>query len=113
VNEFVVEAAALDWFRQLGYAVLYGPEIAPGEPAAERSSYSEVVLLERLRTALRQCNPKLPATALEEALRKLILTETPVLVENNRRFHQMLIEGVPVEYQGEGRTNPDLSDQVE
>jgi hypothetical protein len=32
-----VETAALDWLRELGYAVLYGPAIAAGDPAAERS----------------------------------------------------------------------------
>ncbi len=38
-TESVVEEATLDWFRELGYATLFGPDIAPGEPNAERANY--------------------------------------------------------------------------
>ena len=37
LNEAIVEDAALTWFGELGYAVGHGPQLAPGEPAAERS----------------------------------------------------------------------------
>ena len=33
-TESVVEDAALEWFGELGYSILHGPEIAPGEPTA-------------------------------------------------------------------------------
>ena len=45
MNETVVEDAALSWFEELGYAVGHGPHLAPGEAAAERQSFGEVVLL--------------------------------------------------------------------
>ena len=48
IVESVVEEAALDWFRDLGWSVLHGPDIAPGEPLAERDSYSDVILRDRL-----------------------------------------------------------------
>jgi hypothetical protein len=38
LNEAIVEDAALECFRDLGYAVGHGPTLAPGEPAAERES---------------------------------------------------------------------------
>lgn len=38
LNESIVEDAALEWFGELGYAVGHGPDLAPGEPAAERES---------------------------------------------------------------------------
>lgn len=38
-TESVVEDATLDWFGELGYSVVHGPDIAPGEPGAERESY--------------------------------------------------------------------------
>jgi type I restriction enzyme R subunit len=82
----------------LGYSVLHGPDIAPGEPAAERADFSQVLLTERLRAALAQRNPSIPEPALAEALRKIIRAETPSLVEHNRRFHRMLTDGVDVEY---------------
>jgi type I restriction enzyme R subunit len=51
-TESDVEEAALYYFEQLGYTVLGGPDIAPGEPGAERSSYADVVLGDRLRELL-------------------------------------------------------------
>ena len=51
------------------------PEIAPGEAAAERDDYGEVVLERRLRAALARLNPALPAEALEDAFRKLTRPE--------------------------------------
>ncbi len=29
-NESTLEEACLDWFRDLGYAVAHGPDLAPG-----------------------------------------------------------------------------------
>jgi len=67
LNESIVEDAALEWFGELGYAVGHGPHLAPGEPAAEREpersgdsrrqSFGVVVLVGRLREAIRRLNP--------------------------------------------------------
>ncbi|MFZ1828064.1 MAG: type I restriction endonuclease [Candidatus Competibacteraceae bacterium] len=98
LNESIVEDAALEWFGELGYAVRHGPHLAPGEPAAERDSFSEVLLVGRLREALRRLNPAIPEEAREEALRKVLRVGTPSLTQTNRAFHKMLRDGVPVEY---------------
>ena len=108
-TESVVEEAALELFAALDYTVLHGPNIAPGEMFAERSSYQDVVLVERLRTVLTRINPTLPAAAIEEAVRRLLRAESPVLEENNRRFHRFLVDGIGVEYKAEGRL---IYDQV-
>jgi type I restriction enzyme R subunit len=96
--ESEVEQAALSWLDGLGYTVLRGPEIAPGESAAERSDYSEVVLAQRLRNTLAEMNPDLPPEALENAFRKVTRPVHAALVPNDRAFHKMLVEGVEVEY---------------
>jgi type I restriction enzyme R subunit len=100
LNESIVEEAALAWLETLGYAVLHGPDIAPGMPGAERSdpSYREVVLEGRLRQSLARLNPDLPPEALEDAYRKLTRTDAPSLLERNRAMHRMLVDGVTVEY---------------
>ena len=100
-TESTVEEAALEVFSELGYTVLHGPDIAPDELFAERASYADVVLIKRLKEALTRINPRIPAEALDEAVRKTLRTETPKLEENNRRFHRSLIEGVQVEYGNE------------
>jgi type I restriction enzyme R subunit len=102
-TESTVEEAALELFGSLGYAVLQGPTIAPGELFAERSTYGDVVLVKRLQEALARINPQVPPDTIQDAIRKVQLTESPNLIENNRRFHRFVVEGVPVEYQGEGR----------
>ena len=97
VTESLVEDAALEWLAGLGYAVLHGPDISPDGPTPERVSYDQVLLTIRHREALARLNPHLPAEMLEEVLRKVQQTETPSLIEENRRLHRYLIEGVPVE----------------
>src|SRR3990170_2188203 len=98
ITESTIEEAALAWLESLGYAVKYGPEIAQGEIAAERTDYGQVVLEERLRQALVQLNPQLPAEAIEDAFRKLIRLEGPTLEARNRALHRLLVDGVTVEY---------------
>lgn len=99
-TESVVEDAALAWLEALGYAVLHGPEIAVGEPGAERSdpNYRDVLLEKRLRQALVRLNPNLPPEAIEDAYRKLTRMDAPSLLERNRALHRMLVDGVTVEY---------------
>jgi type I restriction enzyme R subunit len=99
-TESTVEAAVLDWFEAIGYDIRFGPDLAPGEISAERLSFGDVVLVGRLREALGRINASIPADALEDAIRKLTRAESPSLVENNRRFHKFLTDGVPVEYHG-------------
>jgi type I restriction enzyme R subunit len=91
LNESIVEVAALEWFGELGYVVGRGPHIAPGEAAAEsacaspadrRDSFGEVVLVGRLREAIRRLNPAIPsrtlATLRDTLLPKLLSGELSV-----------------------------------
>ena len=94
LNESIVEDAALEWFGELGYAVGHGADLAPGEPAAERASIGEVVLVGRLREAIRRLNFSIPEEAREEALRKVLRVGTTSLTQTNRAFHRMLLDGI-------------------
>ncbi len=98
-TESIVEQAALAWLESLDYAVVSGPDIAPGEPQAERDDYRQVVLQRRVRQALQRLNPKVPSDAVEEAFRKLTHPDTPSLIHNNHVVHKYLVEGIPVEYE--------------
>jgi type I restriction enzyme R subunit len=97
-SESVVERAALAWLESVGWQVRNGAGIAPGEPAAERGDYGQVVLARRLRDALARLNPALPAEALEDAFRKLTRPEGAELIVRNRALHRLFGEGVTVEY---------------
>jgi type I restriction enzyme, R subunit len=102
-SESVVEQAALAWFEGLGYGVVAGPTIAPGELAAERTSYAEVVLALRLREAMVRLNPGVSVDAIDEAFRKVTRADLlgggggGSLVMRNREVHRMLVDGVTVE----------------
>src|SRR5882724_2923060 len=101
LDESIVEDAGLAWLGELGYAVAHAPHLAPGEIAAERNSFRDVVLVGRLRNAIAQLNPTIPSDTREEALSKVLRHDAPSLVGNNRAFHRMLRDGVPVEYRRE------------
>ncbi len=98
-TESIVEQAALAWLESMGYLILPGPEIAPGELHAERDDYKQVLLERRLRQALQRLNPHMSPDVLEEGFRKLARLDSPSLVANNHTLHKYLVEGVPVEYQ--------------
>jgi type I restriction enzyme R subunit len=98
LNEADVEQITLSWLGELGYSLGYGPELAPGEASAERTSFADVVLEGRLREAIWQLNPQIPKEAREEALLKIRRADTASLLGNNRAFHRMLRDGVEVEY---------------
>jgi type I restriction enzyme R subunit len=70
IVESIVGEAALSWFQVLGYAVIPGPKLAPGEPAtAERDSLRYLVLEGRLCEAIPQINPassKAPQTTVAQ-----------------------------------------------
>ncbi len=103
ITENDVEMMVLDCLESINYASSRGGDIAPGEPAAERADYRQVFLFDRLQTKLEDLNPKIPAEGIAEALRKIRLVSHPTLVENNRAFHRLLVEGVDVELR---RENP-------
>ena len=98
INEAAVENAALGYLKSLGYECLYGPDISPGGEMPKRAGYREVFLEETFQAALERINPKIPGECLKEASSKLLHSAVPELYEDNRLFHQMLVEGVDVEY---------------
>lgn len=98
IHESDIEESTLQWFSDLDYAVSHGPDIAPDTPNAERSSYKDVVLKQRLHDVVTRLNPTIPSDTQQEAINKILNPNSQVLVQNNNTFHSMLIDGVGVEY---------------
>lgn len=107
ITESEIEQIALDILSSdLGYTVLYGPDIAEGD--RKERDYTEVVLQQRLKTAIDKFNTNIPEEAKEEALKKALRTVTLSLADNNEHFHRILTEGVDVKFSiGEGKTKTD------
>ncbi len=103
LSENAIEQMALDELKALDWQVAFGPDIAFDGPWPERdaaANYGDVVLARRLREAMERINPGMPEAAIEEALRQVLTLESPALIENNRRFHRMLTDGVDVSWMG-------------
>ena len=97
ITESDVEQSALDILKTLGYNIIYGPDISEGGISEERK-YNEVVLTQRLRVALERINKDIPKEAIEEAIKKVIRTDSQNQIVNNQQFHKMAVNGVDVEY---------------
>lgn len=94
--ESQLEEAALEWFEELGFEVVFGPDIAPEGEYPEREDYSDVILAERLKDALGRINPKMPSSAIEDAYRQIAIPQSPSLLMNNKAFQKMITEGIDV-----------------
>src|SRR5581483_1008433 len=105
-SETTIEEAALAWLRDLSYTVLYGPNIAFGEPAAERidPGFRDILLTRRFRAGLARLNPDLRHETIDQAFRKFHSVGASSLVLRNREAHRLLVKGIPVEF-----TRPDGS----
>ncbi len=108
ITEDQVEQLAIDWFKELGYDYLHGSDTAPDGEMGERKSYQDVVLANRLQNALTKLNPTLPQSAIDEALHILQKPEHPSLIQNNRAFHEMLLQGIPVEVKSDDESRGDV-----
>lgn len=97
ISEDHIEQVVIQEFIALGYQYLNGADISPVGLNQERE-YHEVVLRSRLQQAIQKLNPTVPAEAQEEALRKVLRTDSPNLFQNNYQFHKYLTEGVEVEF---------------
>jgi type I restriction enzyme, R subunit len=104
LSEAAVERVVLDNLSGLGYAISTDAEIGPDGKSPEREAYADVVLLARLVASIARLNPAIPAEAHGDALRKVLGTEMPSLVEENRRLHKLMVEGVDVEFYSEDGT---------
>lgn len=108
MTEDQLEQEALGWLADLGYAHLYGPDIAFDGPDPERKDYREVLLTQRLSNAIDRLNPSIPLPARQDALQQVINLGIPSQLSANRYFHQLLVTGVPVQYNKDGDTRGDF-----
>lgn len=101
ITENQLEQLCLQWFQSIGYETICGYDIAPDGDVPERNSYQQVILHDRLLSRLNVINPEVPEAALEQVALQLAKPETPILIKNNKAFHQKLLEGVKVEYKAD------------
>ncbi|UZG43725.1 type I restriction endonuclease subunit R [Caldimonas thermodepolymerans] len=104
LSEAEIESALLDQLRALGYRIEREEDIGPDGHRPERESHNEVVLRRRFEDAVARLNPGVPPEARQDAIRRVTQSELPALLEENRRLHRLLTEGVDVEYYADDGT---------
>lgn len=97
-NEDLLEDAVLDLLGALGYATAYGPNIEPVALGAERDSFDQSMLPGLLCRAIERINPGLTAELIDQAVVSLHRAESQDPIAENKRVHQLIVGGVPVEY---------------
>jgi type I restriction enzyme R subunit len=98
ISEAALEQMLIDQLSALSYSIANEEVIGPDGSHPERESHDQVILTRRLTEAVARINPRVPEEARADAVRKLTQTEFPTLLEENRRIHKLLTEGVDVEY---------------
>lgn len=107
ITEEHVEENVLDILKSLDYKIIRGSdeEYLPGGSSALRPDYKDVVLVNKLRYALRKINPNAPEEAREMAIKQILRSESQKLIADNESFHKLLVDGVsiPIKKDGEER----------
>ena len=102
LHESDIEQMLIELLKAKGYQYLYGPDIAPDGETPLRASFEEVVLRDKLETAVRKLNPSLPYSVQDEAVKTMLRISSPDVLANNEEFHRLLTEGVPVSVHKDG-----------
>lgn len=96
ISENEIEQIAISYLQNMGYTHVLGTSVSPDGEYPERQ-YHEVVLVKRLRDAIDKLNPSISQDAKEDALKKVLRTDSPNAIVSNETFHKYLTEGVDVE----------------
>ncbi|HEY1984245.1 MAG TPA: type I restriction endonuclease subunit R [Terracidiphilus sp.] len=107
ILESDVEQELLGWFEDLGYEVVFGPDLAPDGANPERKGYKHVLLEGRLKDALHRLNPGMPPAAITDAVDVIVNSAAPGLLAANREFQRWLTRGVQVFWQENSETQSD------
>lgn len=102
ITENIIEQSAIEILQTQGWEYANGKEISPEGLFCERDNFSQIVLLNRLRTAIAKINPDIPLDAQEAAVQKVLRIASPDLLHNNEEFHRLLVEKVKIPYQENG-----------
>ena len=102
ITEDKIETFAIEVLQSMGWEYIHGLAIAPGAEQAERESFEQIILVDRLRKSVAVLNPTIPQDAQEQAIQKVLRIYSPEMLHNNETFHQLLVEKVKIPYQQDG-----------
>lgn len=83
ITENNIETFAIEVLQKLGWEYVHGLSIAPGAEFAERESFEQIILTQRLRKAVARLNRDIPADAQEQAVQKVLRIYSPDMLHIN------------------------------
>lgn len=102
ITENILELSAIEILQSLGWVYINGTDISPEGQFCDRENFTQVILANRLHSAIDKINPHIPDSAREQAVQKVKRIYSPDLLHNNETFHQYLVEKVRIPYQQDG-----------
>lgn len=98
-TENILEESAIEILQSQGWEYANGIEISPEGLFCESESFSQIVLVNRLRNAFAKIYPEIALDAQEAAIRKVLRIASPDLLHTNEEFHRLLVEKIKIPYQ--------------
>ena len=95
-EDYMVEQAAINWLKGLGYSHIHGSKLSPED--GERESYRHVVLKRRFIQTIKKINPWLTDEPVEEVYKRVVELEHPDFVVKGKVFYDFLTDGVKLTF---------------
>ena len=92
----LVELPAIEQLKSLGWTYLAGEELSP-ETSAERNSFKDVILEQRLTQSIKRINDWISEENLRKVVRDLTRLHTSSLMEANQKVWETLVEYISVD----------------
>jgi type I restriction enzyme R subunit len=86
------ESLVVETLADIGWEPKEGRALTPG--TGERPSWSEPILVERLRTAIARINPQLPPSAVDDAVTEVTTAKSRDALAENKRVHDLVTRGI-------------------
>ena len=96
LNEQDLENYCMEYFRQIGYQTLFGPDILPEGVNPLRGDVRQVILPQNVKNALVCLNPGVPQTVLDEAYQLLANPSEATLIARNETIYHYLTDGIKI-----------------
>jgi len=104
LTEDSIEQTLIEMLVAQGWEYHHGKSISVNGENPQRRGYDSVVLEEEFKASLKRLNPTVPQSARTEAYNLAMHVGSSDMMASNEKFHNMLTDGVTVEYFKDGAT---------
>jgi len=96
LTELKIEEFAIELLKEKGYEHIYAPNASDSNDGSFRNSFDDVLLENKLRSAILRINPNIDAKTQDEVLDIVKRVDSSEVISGNESFHSMMTNGVNV-----------------